>query len=91
MSDFKVESLFLSEEIIQEDLTDGEMKFIKADNSLVDQQLNTYVVNSIHRDEHGDVVLVKLRAYETPEDEGVEGDELTIRLIPDQLKKFDLS
>ncbi len=91
MSDFKVESFFLNEEVIKEELTDGEIDSLEADNSLVDQQLNIYVVKSVHRNEHGDVVFVKLRAYETPEAEGVDGDELTIKLTQKELKKFDLS
>lgn len=86
MSDFKVETLFLNEE-----LTDGEIDSLEVGNALIDASANTYVVKSVHRDDTGDVVLIKLRTYEAPEAEGEEGEELTIRMTAQELKKFDLA
>ena len=86
MSDLKMESFFVNEE-----LTDGEVDSLEVGNALVDSSANTYVVKSVQRDDSGDVVLVKLRTYEAPEEEGAEGEELTIRLTSKELKKFDLA
>lgn len=86
MSDLKMESFFVNEE-----LTDGEIDSLEVGNALVDSSANTYVVKSVQRDDSGDVVLVKLRTYEAPEEEGTEGEELTIRLTSKELKKFDLA
>lgn len=85
-TDFKVESFFVNEE-----LTDGEIDSLSAGNAVVDTNSNTYVVKSVQKDENGDVTLVKLSAYEAPESEGQKGEELTVRLTPKELRKFDLA
>lgn len=86
MSDFKVETFFINEE-----LTDGEIDALSVGNAIVDASANTYVVRSVQKDESGDVVLVKLSAYETPEEEGDTPEELTIRMTPKELKKFAMA
>lgn len=81
-----IESFFLSEE-----LTDGEVDSLETGNAVVDPGLNTYKIKSVRRDDNGDVVLIKLVAFEAPDDEGGETEEITLKLTPQEIRKYDLA
>lgn len=81
-----MESFFISEE-----LTDGEVDALESGNAVVDPNLNTYKVKSVRRDDNGDVVLIKLVAFETPDGEYDDAEEITLKLTPQEMRKYDLA
>lgn len=79
------------EQVVTEELTPEETDHVDVGNSLLDPELDLVTVDSVDRDDKGEVHSVDVFRYETPESEE-ENRRLYRRTVPkEELETYELA
>lgn len=78
-------------DVVTEELTPEETDHVDIGNSLLDPELDIVTVDSVDRDENGEVQSVDVFRYETPDSEN-EDPRLYRRTVPkEELETYELA